>query len=55
MNITLVVSSLGSGGAERVLAGLANYWVQFHNVTIVTYLEKTEKQVPVNIIFKECF
>lgn len=42
MNITLVVSSLGSGGAERVLAGLANYWVQFHNVTIVTYLEKTE-------------
>ncbi|MCH7388473.1 glycosyltransferase family 4 protein [Acinetobacter modestus] len=39
MNITLVISSLGIGGAERALAGLANWWCQKHNVTIITYLD----------------
>lgn len=37
MHITLVISSLGPGGAERVLSELANYWVsQGHQITLVT-------------------
>lgn len=37
MHIALVISSLDSGGAERILSGLANYWVKAgHKITIVT-------------------
>ena len=37
MHLTLIISSLSSGGAERVLSELANYWVsQGHQVTILT-------------------
>jgi glycosyltransferase involved in cell wall biosynthesis len=37
MRVTLVISSLGGGGAERVLTTLANYWVeQGHQVTIIS-------------------
>ena len=36
-NITLIISSLNSGGAERVMSELANYWVtQGHQVSLVT-------------------
>lgn len=38
MNITLVISSLNSGGAERVLAGMANWWASKGVcVTLITF------------------
>jgi len=37
MRLTLVISGLGSGGAERVLCRLADCWVQRgHEVTLLT-------------------
>jgi GalNAc-alpha-(1->4)-GalNAc-alpha-(1->3)-diNAcBac-PP-undecaprenol alpha-1,4-N-acetyl-D-galactosaminyltransferase len=37
MRITAVISSLGSGGAERVMTGLAGAWVEAgHEVTLIT-------------------
>ncbi|CAO5675685.1 MAG: GalNAc-alpha-(1-_4)-GalNAc-alpha-(1-_3)-diNAcBac-PP-undecaprenol alpha-1,4-N-acetyl-D-galactosaminyltransferase [Holosporales bacterium] len=38
MRLTLIISSLDAGGAERVLTSLANYWQQQgHDVTLVTF------------------
>lgn len=43
MNITLVISSLNSGGAERVLVGMANWWASRGViVTIITYSEGSD-------------
>jgi glycosyltransferase involved in cell wall biosynthesis len=41
--IALVISSMRSGGAERVMANLANYWAgQGHDVTLVTFVAADE-------------
>lgn len=38
MRLTLVISSLGGGGAERVMTAMANYWAsQGREVTLITY------------------
>ncbi len=38
MKITLVISSLSAGGAERIMASLANHWVeQDQEVTLITF------------------
>lgn len=42
MRISLVISSLGSGGAERVLTGIANFLQEKgHDITLITYLAAT--------------
>lgn len=39
MKICFVIYSLSSGGAERAVTGLANFWSQKHDVTIITLVE----------------
>ena len=42
MRIILIISSLGSGGAERVITGLANYLDRNgYDVTLITYIKET--------------
>lgn len=44
LRLSLVISSLNSGGAERVLSGLANYWVsKGYHVSIVTMMAPETK------------
>ena len=51
MKILLVVPSLAKGGAERVVANLANYWQkQGHSVKIVVFNNVIEYKTEVEII-----
>ncbi|HCU06391.1 MAG TPA: glycosyltransferase family 4 protein, partial [Holosporales bacterium] len=43
-NITLVISTMRSGGAERVMSKLANYFAsKGYKVTLITFVAPTEK------------
>ena len=49
MKITLVISSLISGGAERVLCSMANYWTQRGNeISVVTFSQTTSDFYPLD-------
>jgi len=37
MKILFIISSLGAGGAQRVVCRLANHWAQQHSVTILSF------------------
>lgn len=44
MHLALVISSMRSGGAERVMSNLANYWVEKgHQVSLILFTPKDEK------------
>lgn len=53
MRLIFLISSMGGGGAERVTANLANYWVsRGWEVTIVTFTAKTEDFYQLNYKIK---
>ncbi len=38
MQITMIISTLDCGGAEKVISNMANYWVdKGHNITIIKF------------------
>ena len=49
MRITLVISTFGAGGAERVMAVMANYWAgQGHDLTLITLASAEEDFYPLH-------
>ncbi len=46
MRLTLVISSLGRGGAERVLSGLANHWTQQGQEVCILTFENSDAPAP---------
>jgi glycosyltransferase involved in cell wall biosynthesis len=49
MRITLVISTFGAGGAERVMAVMANYWAkQGHDMTLITLAPAEEDFYPLH-------
>lgn len=49
MRITLVISTFGAGGAERVMALMASYWAERgHEVTLVTLARSDEDFYPLH-------
>ncbi|WP_116772111.1 glycosyltransferase family 4 protein [Maribacter litoralis] len=41
MKITFIIFGLNTGGAERAVTGLANYWAADHKVSVITLVKST--------------
>ncbi|SIQ77758.1 glycosyltransferase family 4 protein [Maribacter ulvicola] len=54
MKIVFIIYGLQAGGAERAVTGLANYWAETHNVSIIT-LVNTKSFYPLNSKIKRYF
>lgn len=55
MRLTLVISSLWGGGAERVLCSLANGWIELgHEVSILTFQDGNSQTYPLCASVKVC-
>lgn len=55
MKIVFFINTLGSGGAERAVSGLANHWVDKHDITIITFVKMTPfYKVDSKITLKYC-
>jgi glycosyltransferase involved in cell wall biosynthesis len=52
MNIVFANTDMGMGGAELVVSKLANSWVNHHNITIVTLLDRSFDFFPLNLSIK---
>ena len=49
MRITLVISTFGAGGAERVMAVMANHWAEHgYDITLVTLARSDEDFYPLH-------
>jgi glycosyltransferase involved in cell wall biosynthesis len=49
MRMTLIISTFGAGGAERVMAALANYWAEHgREVTLITLTSSREDFYPLH-------
>jgi len=55
MKITFIIYGLGSGGAERAVTGLANYWCHAHEITIITLVKsKPFYELDLKIKLRHC-
>ncbi|MEO9209812.1 MAG: hypothetical protein ABI208_01870, partial [Ginsengibacter sp.] len=48
-NVFILINTLGTGGAERVVSLLLHHWVYRYNVTLVLLTDLIEYDLPENI------
>ncbi len=47
--IFILITTLGTGGAERVVSLLINKWKDTHEVTLVLFTDLIEYEIPENV------